>query len=450
MSNPENPPKVFISYSHDSQEHRLRVYDLLKKLREDGIHCVTDHTVMSPPEGWRAWMQDQITNADFTLVVCTETYRRRAERKEKPGVGLGATWEAALITDEIFRNVTRNERFIPVVFDKDDVAHIPPQLGQVSYYRVDLEDGYELLLRHLTNQPLFEEPPVAKKMRELPPITRRIEPLKPKPESQPVPPLVIVEPPKPQIIHQNFTEDLGSGVKLEMIAVPGGSFLMGPPESVLPSERPQHLVTLSPFYMGKYPVTQAQWKAAMVKNPSNFKGDDLPVESVSWHEAVEFCEAVSKHTGKTYRLPTEAEWEYACRAGSTGKYCFGDNKSSLRKYAWYFGAFGGGVFDGGIFAAKTHPVGQKKPNLWGLYDIHGNVCEWCQDWLGGNYYEECYRQGVVNDPQGPNGGSSRVYRGGSFRHQALGCQSTTRNYGSPDHRSDAIGFRVVAARPPSS
>ncbi|MEO6725098.1 MAG: TIR domain-containing protein, partial [Blastocatellia bacterium] len=187
MPTEQNPPKVFISYSHDTREHRLRVYDLLKKLRADGVLCVTDHTMISPPEGWRAWMQDQIKEAHFTLVVCTETYCRRAERKEKPGVGLGATWEAALITDEIYRNTTRNERFIPVVFDKEDVAHIPSQLGQVSYYRVDLDDGYELLLRHLTNQPLFEETPVAEKMRELPPINRKIEPAKLKYDSNSLP-----------------------------------------------------------------------------------------------------------------------------------------------------------------------------------------------------------------------------------------------------------------------
>lgn len=127
-----NPPKVFISYSHDSPEHRLRVYELLRKLRADGIHCVTDHTMMSPPEGWQAWMEDRIKEVDYTLVVCTETYRRRAERKEQPGVGLGVTWEATLITNEIYRNASRNTKFIPVLFTQEDVAHRPVWLDKAA------------------------------------------------------------------------------------------------------------------------------------------------------------------------------------------------------------------------------------------------------------------------------------------------------------------------------
>lgn len=506
MPTEQNPPKVFISYSHDTPEHRLRVYDLLRKLRADGVLCITDHLIMSPPEGWRAWMQDQIKEAHFTLVVCTETYCRRAERKELPGVGLGATWEAALITDEIYRNAARNEKFIPVVFDKEDVAHIPPQLGQVSYYRVDLDDGYELLLRHLTNQPLFEEPPVAAKVRSLPPINRQkdsnegekkvggsllqkvVQPSDSKieaktkeenstlvmPTEKPnttqsnavIPSSVTLEMKHARVENtvlsqinsgkiekipvefyrvaaygehkdrNNFTEDLGNGVKLEMIAIPGGSFQMGSNDFF--DTQPIHRVKLSPFHIGKYQVTQAQWQAVIGNNPSHFKGDKLPVEQVSWAMGAEFCEKLSKQTGKNYRPPTEAEWEYACRAGSTTRYCFGDDEASLDEYAWHKKNSGG----------KTHSVGEKKPNAWGLHDIHGNVLEWCQDCYEENYYH----YSPEKDPQGPKKETQRVdlwwddeyrlFRGGSWG--LIGnCCSASRFKGQADFTSHCVGVRVV-------
>ncbi len=507
MPSEQNPPKVFISYSHDSQEHRLRVYELLRKLRADGIFCVTDHTLMSPPEGWQAWMEDRIKEADFTLVVCTETYLRRAERKEQPGVGLGVTWEATLITNEIYKNASRNTKFIPVVFSQEDVAHRPGWLGQVSYYRVDLDDGYELLLRHLTNQPLFDEPPVAAKIRSLPPLNRlkdfnegekegkesslpqdvqpsetKIEakakaaetvttpPKKPDttPSNTPIPTSVTLEMKHARVTdtvftqihsgkiegvpvefyriaasggqkgHSNFTEDLGNGVKLEMIAIPGGSFLMGSED--FEWSRPVHPVKLSPFHIGKFQVTQAQWQAVMKTNPSSFKGDTLPVEQVSWNDAFEFCLKLSERAGKEYRLPTEGEWEYASLAGSTGKYCFGNDEALLKDYAWFSENSG----------RKTHPVGEKKPNNWGLHDIHGNVWEWCQDWYSDSYYAELAKQGEAVNPQGPANGERRVLRGGSWFNDQDGARAVFRGNFHPGNRVNSFGFRLLCSRPPSS
>ena len=235
------------------------------------------------------------------------------------------------------------------------------------------------------------------------------------------------------------TIDLGSGVKLEMIAIPGGSFLMGS-EDFDDTNKSVHPVTLSPFHIGKFQVTQAQWQAVMKTNPSHFKGDNLPVENVSWNEAVSFCEKLSKQTGQTYRLPTEAEWEYACLAGSTGKYCFGDDEALLKDYAWYNKNSGD----------KTHPVGEKLPNNWGLYDMHGNVWEWCSDWYGKNYYAELAKQGEAVNPQGPADGDYRVLRGGSWFFSRMFARAVCRNYVLAAVRISNIGFRVVVARPPSS
>ena len=173
-----------------------------------------------------------------------------------------------------------------------------------------------------------------------------------------------------------FTNSLGMQFK----RIPAGEFDMGSTDGDS-DERPVHRVRISrDFYLGIHEVTQAEYRAVTGKSPSNFKGDDLPVEKVSWEEANEFCRLLTERertagglpSGMVYRLPTEAEWEYAARAGTTTKYCFGDDESGLGEYAWY----------GGNSGSTTHPVGQKRPNAWGLYDMHGNVWEWCQDWYG--------------------------------------------------------------------
>ena len=193
------------------------------------------------------------------------------------------------------------------------------------------------------------------------------------------------------------------------------------------------------FGMSKYEVTQAQYKAVMGSSPSRFKGDNKPVEQVSWHDAVSYC---AKLTGKEkaagrlpmgyeYRLPTEAEWEYACRAGTTTLFSFGDDESQLGEYAWYKANSGG----------TTHPVGQKKSNGWGLYDMHGNVLEWCQDWSGN------YPGGSVTDPQGPTTGPQRVRRGGHWYDGARFCRSEHRDGYGPGIRGNrlSVGFRPVLA-----
>ena len=231
-----------------------------------------------------------------------------------------------------------------------------------------------------------------------------------------------------------FTEKLPKGVTLEMVGLPAGQFLMGSPDSdpdALDSEKPQHQVQVNSFAIGKYPVTQAQYEAVMGNNPSRFQNNPQnPVEKVSWNDAQAFCQKLSQITGKTYRLPTEAEWEYACRAGTTTRYYFGDDANQLGDYAWYVGNS----------QQTTHPVGQKKPNAWGLYDMSGNVWEWCEDnWH--DSYENAPRDGSAwlrND------NNYYIVRGGSWDFNPYYCRSASRIRFSPGFDFNYLGFRVVS------
>ena len=227
--------------------------------------------------------------------------------------------------------------------------------------------------------------------------------------------------------------DLGGGVDLELVWIPPGEFMMGSPsdewgrDSV---EHPQHTVRITRgFWLGKYEVTQAQWQSVIGSNPSHFKGDgSLPVEQVSWDDCQEFLRKPNARVkGGRFRLPTEAEWEYACRAGTSTRFGFGDSDGDLGDYAWY----------GDNSGSKTHRVGEKKPNAWGLHDMHGNVCEWCEDWYGD------YPSGTVTDPTGPSSGSYRVNRGGSWINYPRYCRSARRNRLTPEDRDGTLGFRVV-------
>lgn len=225
--------------------------------------------------------------------------------------------------------------------------------------------------------------------------------------------------------------DLGSKVSLDLVYIPGGTFLMGSAKDT--TEQPVHEVTLAPFWIGQTLVTQDQWISVMGDNPSYFKGSTRPVEQITWHQAKEFCEKVSKNTGHQVRLPTEAEWEYAARGGTTTEYSFGNDRTKLVEYAWF------DVNSEG----RTHQVGQKKPNQFGLYDMHGNVWEWTEDhWH--NYYNGAPTDGsawITKDYS-----NDRVLRGGSW-DSYFALRSTDRSGYGPNLRCNDIGFRVVAQIP---
>ncbi len=227
---------------------------------------------------------------------------------------------------------------------------------------------------------------------------------------------------------KTFTNSIG----IEFILIPSGEFDMGSPsdEERYIDEVPVHHVKLSrAFYIGKYEVTQKQWRDVMGSSPSYFNGDDLPVEQISWNDVQDFIKKLNEKEGwNKYRLPTEAEWEYAARAGTITRYYFGDDEIKLRDYGWYDSNSG----------STTHSIGQKTPNPWGLYDLHGNVWEWVQDKWHSDY------NGAPTDGSAWEGsGSFRILRGGSWGHQAWDCRSAFRRYAAPAYRNSNIGFRLL-------
>jgi len=256
-----------------------------------------------------------------------------------------------------------------------------------------------------------------------------------------------------------FTKDLGGGIILDMVSIPGGTFSMGsPPWEVkrfnwkiqrFNNESPQHLVTVKPFYLGKYPVTQAQWEA-VAKLPkvkqdlntelSDFNGENRPVDLVDWHDAIEFCARLSKKTGKQYRLPSEAEWEYACRAGTTTPFHFGETITP--DLVNYDGNFRYASAPKGKYRQQTTDVGSFPPNAFGLYDMHGNVSEWCQD-----VWHKTYNGAPADGSAWEEGGNSqwRVLRGGSWGDDPRLCRSDHRRRLPPVCRWRICGFRVAAS-----
>ena len=243
---------------------------------------------------------------------------------------------------------------------------------------------------------------------------------------------------------------------VEMVFIPGGEFIMGDRKGE-DDEKPTHKVKISAFYMDKYEVTQKAYESLMGKNPAKFKGPNKPVEQISWLGAVRYCNMRSLREGFTacydpqtmecnyqangYRLPTEAEWEYACRAGTDTRYCFGNDSSKLKLYSWFKDNA----------HKSTHPVGQKKPNPWGLFDIHGNVWEWCNDYYNKDYYSKSR----AVDPCGHPTGQERALRGGSWANTADSCRCAARYKENPGlvdvcFGYEAYGFRCVKKVDPES
>ncbi|WP_130471513.1 formylglycine-generating enzyme family protein [Candidatus Magnetaquicoccus inordinatus] len=238
-----------------------------------------------------------------------------------------------------------------------------------------------------------------------------------------------------QAADKTFTNSIG----MEFVLIPPGSFMMGSEKNsdknASVSETPRHKVTLrKAFYMGKYEVTQAQWQEVMGNNPSKFPSPHHPVEKVSWTDAQQFIQQLNAREKSTlYRLPTEAEWEYTARAGTTTRFYWGEGEHSIGQYAWY---------DKNA-SQQTHPVGQKLPNAWGVYDMAGNVWEWCQDW----HHEDYYQKAPEFDPLALEKGTARgrVIRGGSWFANAASTRSADRFADHPSRHDGSLGFRLLRA-----
>jgi len=232
---------------------------------------------------------------------------------------------------------------------------------------------------------------------------------------------------------------------IEMVLLPGGTFIMGDEDEI---DAPIHEVTVSPFYIDTHLVTQEQYEKLMGDNPSRWKANKNPVEQMRWSDAVRYCNARSEAEGlepcydlntwkcnfaaNGYRLPTEAEWEYACRAGTTTAYSFGDDASKLKAYAWFEDNS----------ASKPRPVGQKPPNSWGLFDMHGNVWEWCNDFYKVDYYQESPKE----NPRGPETGETKVLRGGAWKFSAESCRSGYRYNENPGYADVCFGYDIYGFR----
>ena len=242
-----------------------------------------------------------------------------------------------------------------------------------------------------------------------------------------------------RIADENRKKQEIAALNVEVVYVQGGTFTMGctfeQGSDCYSDETPSHRVTVSSFYIGKYEVTQKLWEAVMGNNPSGFKGGNLPVENVSWDNCQEFILKLNSKTGKTFRLPTEAEWEYAARGGNKSNGYKYSGSNTLRDVAW-FGQCNGNTYDNGNSGEKTHSVGSKSPNELGIYDMSGNVWEWCSDWYGS------YSSGSQTNPTGPSSGSYRVLRGGSWNYRAWRCRVSNRFDYYPDYH-DGFGFRLI-------
>jgi len=260
---------------------------------------------------------------------------------------------------------------------------------------------------------------------------------------------------KAKTLPETLTLDLGKGATMKLVLIPAGDFLMGGKFSAAEaikrfggnpnhyqSELPRHKVTISrPFYMGIYEVTQSQWESLMDSKPYDGKmatktGPDYPASWVHSNEAMEYCGKLSKKIGKTVTLPTEAQWEYACRAGSDTVFCYGDDPKKISDYGWWHG----NMIDNDKGKTYTRKGGLKKPNAWGLYDMHGNAWEWCRDW----YSKDFYASGENVDPEYTKETKLRTARGGSWYNGSIHMRSAARNsWTGPNYRHYNYGFRVV-------
>ena len=381
--------RIFLCHA---SEDKVAVRDIYQRLRAiEGFEPWLDEEDLLLGQVWEREIPRALKASEFILIFLSRnSVAKRGYVQREMKLALDALQEVPEGTIHT----------IPVRLDE---CPVPEQLQRYHYANLFDARGFERLVRAIR---------AGLSQRQQPGAAAR-----PEESTGPAAQTRVVTP----ALAQRLTNSIG----MEFMLIAAGTFLMGGDV-----EATVHQVTISqPFYLGKYAVTREQWAAVMGTNPSGFQGDpNRPVEQVSWNDVQGFIRQLNaKEGGASYRLPTEAEWEYACRAGSTTAYCFGDDPNLLGKYGWY---------DGNA-DRTTHPVGQCRPNVWGLYDMHGNIFEWVQDWFGE------YALEPVTDPQGPASGLRRVVRGGSWHDSTRGCRSAYRDHVEPGYRGGDLGFRLL-------
>ncbi|ROI05359.1 SUMF1/EgtB/PvdO family nonheme iron enzyme [Microcystis aeruginosa FACHB-524] len=423
--------QIFLAHASEDKPAVLALYD---RLKQAGYKPWLDEEDLIPGQIWRDEIPKAIKASQIFLACLSGKSAKQGYIQRELRIALDTLGQ--MLPGTIF--------FIPMRLEECEIPDLRMSevgLNLRDIHRLDYwkENGFEQLERAITHQfnPEPEEPkqPLSVFNFEVVRVNAKGEQIK-----------------KESKQSQYFRQDLGNDITLEMVAIPGGTFTMGSPPNEKDSyddERPQQKVNVPPFFIGKYPITQSQWKAIaatakididLETNPSNFKGDELPVESVNWYEATEFCKRLSRETKREYRLPSEAEWEYACRAGTTTPFYFGETITG--ELANYRASNTYAEEAKGEYRQQTTPVGQFPPNAFGLYDMHGNVWEWCADTWHGNY------DGAPTDGSAwiEKGNDNRSpMRGGSWGYNPDYCRSAIRNplYLRRDYRYLISGFRVV-------
>jgi formylglycine-generating enzyme required for sulfatase activity len=433
------PVKVFISYAREDKALRQTLTDHLIIYKRNKLLQIWDDGEIAAGEEWAKEIDEKLEQAD--IILC-------------------------LVSKDFFSSNFCYTKEMATALQKHDAGRavvIPILIRPYAWKTTPLS---KLNAVPRGNKPvisshwLYPDEAWTEVAKEIEIVARQIQAKSVSPSAHPTPiptPPTPLEPAEPIDQGQGekssapqpnyFTETLSADVRLEMVKVPGGSFDMGSPAGQgNDNEHPQHRVTLAPFWIGKYPVTQAQWQtvAALPKceidlnpTPSYFDGKDLPVEAISWFEAVEFCKRLCHVSDKIYRLPSEAEWEYACRAGMNSPFHFGE--TIMTDLANYYS--GGNNSDTQYhYFKRTTPVGNFRSNEFGVGDMHGNVLEWCSD-----HWHNNYNDAPIDGSTWVNGGYSayRTVRGGSWHHHPWDSRSASREKRQPDFKASNIGFRIV-------
>ncbi|MFI0401977.1 MAG: SUMF1/EgtB/PvdO family nonheme iron enzyme [Cyanobium sp.] len=464
---PQQAPKrrhVFISYTRVDREWVDRLQQMMKPLLRAGGQqmALWDDSQIEPGAKWRAAIETALAEAKVALLLVSDAFLASefVMNEEVPKLLAAAEAEGVRVLWVSLSPCLVEHTVIGEYQAVLPLDHYLDELPKPQQQRA-LKTIAERIREALVEQVLEPEPEK--------PEERSLDRVPPSPPLQPPPPPA---PPglAPHTFHletarilkagkawevqrqplqvEGALEDLGGGVSLPLVRIPAGEFLMGSPDDEPKrhsAEGPQHRVRLGEFWMGQTPITQAQWRAVMGTTPSRFKdqpdSDQRPVEKVSWREVMVFCKRLAERTDRAYTLPSEAQWEYACRAGTTSAFAFGDTLSS--KLANYNGTYVYANGPKGEYRKQTAPVAMFPANAWGLHDMHGNVWEWCLDYFHDSYVGAPADGCAWVDAEDENSAAVRLLRGGSWDGNPWDCRSAYRDRGLPGNALNFIGFRVV-------